>query len=153
LTAEAGTPFQLANGLKGYSQGIGLAYKVQALSWWRLQGAYTLLDFNLRTKNGSSDISTEQSTEGSSPQHIVVLHSLMSLPCDIEFDPMVRYVSALPAQKTREYIELDVRVAWKPVSRLELSVVGQNLVHARHHEFGRTYELQRGVYGKVSWTW
>src|SRR2546427_12775310 len=33
------------------------------------------------------------------------------------------------------YGELDLRVAWQPVGALELSLVGQNLLHARHAEF------------------
>jgi iron complex outermembrane recepter protein len=153
LTVEPGTTFLLSNGLKGYSQGFGMGYTIQALSWWRLRGTYSLTDLNLHTKEGNLDTSTERTTENSSPQHVAVLHSLMSLPGDIEFDPMVRYVSALPAQNTPEYGELDVRIAWRPVTRLELSVVGQNLLHERHPEYGRNFEIQRGVYGKVSWTW
>jgi iron complex outermembrane recepter protein len=153
LSLEPGTPIRLANGMKGYSQGIGLSTTAQALSWWRLRVAYTLLDLNLRRKNGSGDPVTEAGTEGASPQHIVVLHSLMNLPGNVEVDPLVRYVSALPAQNTPEYKEMDLRIAWKPVSGLEVSVVGQNLFHRRHREFGQAFEVQRGVYGKVSWSW
>jgi iron complex outermembrane receptor protein len=38
--------------------------------------------------------------------------------------------------------------------QLELSVVGQNLLHDRHAEFGPPEargEIERGVYGKIAW--
>jgi iron complex outermembrane receptor protein len=53
------------------------------------------------------------------------------------------------------YFELDVRVAWRPVKNLELSVVGQNLLHDHHPEYGfpspTREEIGRSVYGKMSW--
>jgi iron complex outermembrane receptor protein len=53
------------------------------------------------------------------------------------------------------YFELDVRLAWHPTKNLELSVVGQNLLHDRHPEYGypdaTREEIKRSVYGKVTW--
>jgi iron complex outermembrane receptor protein len=49
---------------------------------------------------------------------------------------------------------LDERFGWEPTPDLELSVVGQNLLHDRHPEFGPSStrkEIERGVYGKVVW--
>jgi iron complex outermembrane receptor protein len=149
----SGTPLLFRNALKGYSEGVELATDVQALSWWRFRGSYSLVDLNLRTQAGSTDTTTEPSTEGSSPRHQMMLHSLLSLPHHTELDPVVRYVSSLPAQNTPDYMELDIRAAWRPAQNLELSLVGQNLLHSHHPEFGQTSELERGVYGKVTWTW
>jgi iron complex outermembrane receptor protein len=52
------------------------------------------------------------------------------------------------------YAEADVRLGWQPVENWELSVVGQNLLHARHPEFnppGSRLELQRAIFAKASW--
>ncbi|MBI2948043.1 MAG: hypothetical protein HYY23_10365 [Verrucomicrobia bacterium] len=52
--------------------------------------------------------------------------------------------------------ELDARLAWKPTSNCELSVVGRNLLDAHHQEFSpflffsRNVEVDRAVYAKVS---
>jgi iron complex outermembrane receptor protein len=49
---------------------------------------------------------------------------------------------------------VDVRLAWRPVSSLEFSIVGQNLLDNQHLEFATTasqVEIPRSVYGKVSW--
>jgi iron complex outermembrane receptor protein len=53
------------------------------------------------------------------------------------------------------YFELDTRLAWHAGERLELSIVGQNLLHNHHPEYGQPgpmrVEIQRSVYGKVAW--
>jgi iron complex outermembrane receptor protein len=153
LSIEPGVPFILDNGLKGYTQGFELASDVQVIRNWRLRGSYSYLDMHLRTQADSLDTTTVPSTEGSSPKHQVSLHSIMDLPHHTELDPVIRYVSALPAQHTPEYVEMDVRGAWRATSHLELALVGQNLLHSHHPEFGTTSELERGVYGKITWTW
>jgi iron complex outermembrane receptor protein len=62
-------------------------------------------------------------------------------------------VSALPAQTVPSYTSLDVRLGWRPLPRLELSLVGQNLLDPRHREFGGGVEIERGVYAKAAWGW
>ena len=65
-----------------------------------------------------------------------------------------RYVSEIANQNVPGYCELDVRLAWQPRPNLELSIVGRNLLHDRHAEFGvpaTRQEVERGVYGKVTW--
>ncbi len=153
LAVEPGTPLLFSNNLKGYSEGLELAADAQALEWWRLRGTYSLLDLNLRTKAASQDTTTEPTTEGSSPRHQVGLHSLMNFSHHTELDPVLRYVSGLPAQHTPAYMELDVRCAWRPSSHWMLELVGQNLLHSHHPEFTTASEIQRGIYGKATWEW
>ncbi len=57
-----------------------------------------------------------------------------------------------------QYIALDARLAWRPRQNLEIAVVGQNLLDLHHPESGTStalraplVEIQRGVYGKVTW--
>jgi len=44
---------------------------------------------------------------------------------------------------------------WRPARRLELSVVGQNLLHPSHPEFGppgpTREQIQRALFAKVAW--
>jgi len=54
---------------------------------------------------------------------------------------------------------MDLRLAWRPRKRLELAVVGQNLLQESHREFPGNItaspvlstEVPRGVYGTVTW--
>ncbi len=51
---------------------------------------------------------------------------------------------------------MDARLAWRPMTGVELSVVGQNLIEQRHIETVSDqtvirHEMERTVYGKVTW--
>ena len=79
----------------------------------------------------------------------------MDLPCHLELDAGIRYVDTLAAPNVPSYIGLDLRLSWKPLKNLELAVVGQNLLDNRHPEFGaptNRQEIERSVYGKISWS-
>jgi iron complex outermembrane receptor protein len=72
----------------------------------------------------------------------------------LSLDGTFRYVSDIVNQQVPEYGELDLRLGWKPAPRLELSVVGQNLLHDHHVEFGTPgahSEIKRGAYGSFEW--
>jgi iron complex outermembrane receptor protein len=49
---------------------------------------------------------------------------------------------------------MDARLAWHVGKHWEFSVVGQNLVHNRHLEYGAApeEEIARSVYGKIAFS-
>jgi iron complex outermembrane receptor protein len=149
-------PIILENLLHGETYGIEAAPTWQVCDWWRLQPAYTLLKMHLGKDPGSTDPTSVSTIEGESPQQQFSLRSSMDLPQNISFDLAVRYVDRLPAFNINSYVALDVRVAWRPVKQLELSVVGQNL-GSPHAEFNPTFistqqtDVRPSVYGKVTW--
>jgi hypothetical protein len=53
------------------------------------------------------------------------------------------------------YFELESRFAWHATDRLELSLVGQNLLHDHHPEYGfpdpTRPQIERSGYGKFTW--
>jgi iron complex outermembrane receptor protein len=53
------------------------------------------------------------------------------------------------------YIELEARLAWQISASLQLAVVGQNLLHERHPEYGfpsaTRAEVERNVLGRLVW--
>jgi iron complex outermembrane receptor protein len=153
-TVEPGPPQVIANGLKAETWGAELRTSWQATPWWRLHAGYAYFDKQLRLDPDSLDPS-EGGNEGNDPRSRFVLRSLMDLPGGFELDGTVRYVARLPAPAVPAYTELDLRLGWQASDRLELSLVGQNLLHARHPEFGAPspfrQEIERGAYGKVIW--
>lgn len=95
---------------------------------------------------------TEDTTAPPSSLKQLSLEQLM----DIEVTSVSRHPERLAATNLDpSYPEMDVRLGWRPVQGLELSIVGQNLLHGRHAEYGfpspARPEIQRGVYGKVVW--
>jgi iron complex outermembrane receptor protein len=81
----------------------------------------------------------------------------MTLPGNLEFDLVWRYVDSLSSQRVGSYFNLDARLGWHPNRNLEIAVVGQNLLEDHHPEFGGGSggftEVERSVYGKMTWRW
>ena len=82
----------------------------------------------------------------------------MNLTAGFELDWMFRAISELPApsQRIPGYATSDVRLGRTFRKHVALALVGQNLHQPHHPEFasgGTVSELQRSVYGDVTWRW
>lgn len=153
-------PFFFQNNLEGQTYGFELSASYQLLDWWRLHGGYDLLKEDLRIKPGKADINNALN-ETADPQQQFSIRSTMDLPENITFDTTLRWVDVLHNNNgatvgtVPSYFELDARLAWRPVKSLEVSIVGQNLLHDQHPEYGfpgpAREEIVRSVYGKISW--
>ena len=134
----------LANRLNAETWGAELRASWQAAPWWRLHAAYAYFDKQLSLDPGSTALSGGRN-EGNDPRSRLVLRSLIDLPGGFELDGTARYVARLPSPVVPAYTELDLRLGWNASDRLEVSLVGQNLLHARHPEFGAPSPLRREV--------
>ena len=159
--ADSDPPYLVAlavidNRMNSSIYGAELAVDVQAGKNWRLRAAHTLLNIDIDIDEGSAYFAGQE-WEGVSPRHQLSLRSLLDLPCGLEFDLWGRYVGALPDIDMDGYLSLDARLGWKLSDRLELSIVGQNLLEARHAEFRAPHgptlntDVQRGAYGVFRW--
>jgi iron complex outermembrane receptor protein len=154
-------PLFFENNLHGETYGIELDLNWQILDWWRLRFGYTFLEEDIRVKPGKFDFNNALN-ETADPKNQFSVRSAMDLPGNVELDAALRRVDRLPANNAGvvEYVpgytELNVRLGWRPVESLELSVVGQNLLHDSHPEFGLAgpfrHEIERSVYGRIVWT-
>jgi iron complex outermembrane receptor protein len=128
--------------------------------WWHLHASFNLLRQHLRVKAGQVDLNSARN-ETADPEHQLALRSSMDLPRDWFLDLAFRWVDDLAinnggaAATVPAYSELDVRLAWRPAPRVELSLVGRNLLHDRHPEYGAPgparLEIARNLHGKISW--
>jgi len=153
VNPPAAFPVVLGNGQKGESYGAELTADYRVTDWLQLHGGYTALKVQIHPKADSTDRSFG-SGESHDPNHQFFLRSSLELPWHFEFDASFRYVTGIANQDVPAYPELDLRLAWKPIESLELSIVGQNLLHDHHPEFGALssrQEIERSVYGKVTW--
>jgi iron complex outermembrane receptor protein len=145
-------PILFGNLLKAKTYGAELSAGAQPLDRWRVSAAYAFLRIIVRPREPTPGL-TPDTSEGSSPRHQVQVRSAFDLPKRTSFDVSFRYVSELPAQRVPSYTSLDARVSWRPVPRLQLEVVGQNLLDPHHPEFGGGVEIKRGAYARASWGW
>ena len=152
-TPPAGIPLVLENKLRGQTYGVEISAKYQMLAWWRLSANYSHLWEYLQLEPGSND-PTKGHNEGNDAPNLFGLRSAMDLPQHITLDCDLRYVDALPHPGVPAYMTMDVRLGWRPTQRLEVAVVGQNLLQDRHREWGpkspTAPEVQRGIYGELT---
>ena len=149
----AASPVVIANGQEGESYGAELAADYQVTGRWRLRAGYTELRVHVWAQPTSTDMS-RGSAESHTPDRQFAVRSVAALPAHLSLDGTFRYVGEIANQQVPAYGELDMRVAWQPAPMLELSVVGQNLLHDHHVEFGTPSarrQIERGVYGAVAW--
>lgn len=152
-------PFFFQNNLEGETYGFEFSGTYQALSWWRLRAGYNLLKEDIHVKPGKTDLNNALNETGD-PEQQWSLHSSMDLPRNVELDAGLRWVDVVHNNNNGtvgtvpSYSELDVRLAWHPTEKIELSIVGQNLLHDHHPEFGAPgpdrEQIVRSVYGKIT---
>jgi len=146
-------PVVASSGLRGQSSGAELTADWRATPGWRLRAGWTELRVHSEPQPGYLDRGTRDSIVRD-PNRQMSLRSLLDLSAQWDCDADLRYVAPIKHQSVPGYTELDLRLGWRPAPGWELSLLGQNLLHAQHAEFntpGTRRELQRGVYGKASW--
>jgi len=138
------------------SYGLELASDYAMLPGWKWKLAYTWMGLDENGKH-LNVVHPRLRYDGTQPHHMISLRSSMDLRDDVELDLWLRYAGSVnpTGRPLPPYLTMDVRLGWQVTSRLELSLVGRNLLDDRHPEFSNDFylpvqsELERGVYGKV----
>jgi iron complex outermembrane receptor protein len=153
-------PLRIVNDLEGRTWGLEAAGTLQLTDEWTVSAGYNLLKERLHVEPGRIDYSAALN-ETADPQQQFSLRSALTLPRRVELDAALRWVDTLHnnsgpiAGTVPDYMELEARLAWHPTERLELALVGRNLLHDHHPEYGfpnpRRLEVERSVYGRLTW--
>jgi iron complex outermembrane receptor protein len=135
----------------------------QALDVWSLTASYSALSMRINSDALSAvGGHVGDAVAGLSPRNQVKVRSRLDLPQNVTLDASLYFVGRLKegmafganqSPDADAYTRLDVRLGWKPLTNLEVSVVGQNLLRARHEEFVSYYgntEMERSVYACVA---
>jgi iron complex outermembrane receptor protein len=137
----------LRNNEKGETCGAELAADWRVMDFWRLAGAYSYI-------HASRDAGQKP------PAHQVSLRSQWDISKSVEFDLWGRYADRsedfmqLPIAA---YLTMDVRLGWRPMRNLELSLAGRNLLHNKVQEYRPEFlstqpsATGREITGKVTW--
>src|SRR2546425_727732 len=150
----AATPIAIGNRQAGESYGAELTAADRVSDRWRLRAGYTELRVHIWPNPGSTDRSRGAS-ESHTPDRQFFLWSSVDLPADLRLDAGLRAIDDISNQQVPAYAELNAKLSWQPMTNVDLSLVGQNLLHDRHVEFGAPgptrREIERGVYGALAW--
>ena len=153
VNPPAPTPVVFGNGQDGESYGVEWTAESWLTSGWRVSAGYTELRIHIWPNPGSTD-TTRGATESHTPDRQVFLHSSLDLPAHLRLDGRFRAISHIANQQVPAYAELNAQLTWQPTATLDLSIVGQHLLHRRHAEFGALAmrrDIERGVYGLIEW--
>jgi iron complex outermembrane receptor protein len=170
LTVEPGTPYyssetnprlvipeQFANLSHASSYGAEIAADWNVTSRWRISPGYSLLHIDVGLDRSSRDIQTASAPDDSAPEQQFQVRSQLNVMRNTELDSSLFYVTSLRGVfTTPAYARFDTRIARRFGEFVEVSIVGQNLLTARHAEFSDTSGLvhtlvSRSVFGKVTW--
>src|SRR2546422_849394 len=154
LHPPAADTLVIGNGQDGESFGAELTAEYWLTNRWRVRAGYTELRVHVWPNPGSTDRSGGAS-ESHTPDRQFFLNSSVDLPADLSFDAGLRAIADISNQQVPGYAELNARLSWQPMPTLDLSLVGQSLLHRLHVEFGAPgparREIERGVYGAIAW--
>ena len=155
VNPPAPVPLVIGNGQDGESYGAEVTAEYWLTSRWRVHAGYTELRVHVWPDPGSTDKS-RGATESQVPDRQFLLQSWLDLPAHLGLAAGFRAIDDINNQLVPAYAELTATLTWRPTSHLDLSLVGQNLLHDQHREFGAATspsrrDIQRGVYGAVAW--
>jgi iron complex outermembrane receptor protein len=155
LRSGTAIPVELENRIEGTISGVEAWAEYKPLDFWVLSAGVTWLDEDLRLEEGSTDpVGVDNPTLRNDPHYFGSLRSRFDLPRNVQVDLDFRRVGALSEPALEAYSELNVRVAWLPTDSLEFAILGRNLLHDRHSEFGDAVSrssIERDVVGEVRW--
>ena len=145
--------FYFANDLAANTYGFEISGNVMVDDWWRLRGGATYLikDFSVKSDNV---VDGSELIEGIDPKSQFIVHSIMDLTKNLQFDVLARFIDKLPAlaitqtPEVDSYITLNARIAYE-LNKIMFSIAGQNLLEKSNTEFGRL-QIPRSVYAKIS---
>src|SRR5882724_895038 len=148
-------PFVAGNKMSGGTYGVELFADWKVVPKWRLVGSYSYLQMDIH-KNADSQDPTPDNPNGSSPRHQWYLRSSIDLPKHFDQDTTLRFVDNLPSLNLPNYYSLDAHLGWRPVTSLELSIGGQNLLNNWHFEFMPDFVnasptvVKRSIFGSIT---
>lgn len=149
----------IRNFMDGDTYGGEVSLRWQPTADWRLELGYSYLTADLTlTSRATGNPNQPAYLEGLAPRNQLSVRAGVDVMDNLELDATTRYVDELTTLGFDDYVELDLGATWYPVPSLELSLVGQNLLHDHHPEqdfafsgTGMYTEVERRAYGKATW--
>ncbi|MEA2011889.1 MAG: TonB-dependent receptor [Verrucomicrobiota bacterium] len=148
------------NQMSGEAYGTELSIQCRLLDWWRLKFSYAYMQMCLHPDSGSNDNFTEL-FENDIPSNTANIISEMDLYGNTQLNIFLNYVDEIDEIQGIDidnYINLDIKLAWKPTENLEISLTGYNLLDKSRYEYGPSLlmlteptEVERSVFLQLTW--
>ncbi|WP_018294169.1 TonB-dependent receptor plug domain-containing protein [Mariprofundus ferrooxydans] len=153
-------PEYLTNVLNGEGDGFEANFRYNPWQWLTLKGSYTYLHqvyTDYPVKDGET-IWTVRSNKGQDPANRFHLGVGVNPIKGVEFDTNLYFTGPFREGDIHGYHRLDMRLAWKPVEYLEVSLVGQDMLQASYQSntdsiVGYAARIPQRYYAQVTYTY
>jgi iron complex outermembrane recepter protein len=151
-------PVQNENQNAGTTNGVEAFVTYSPTAASRISASYSHLRMHL--EKAGEDLNGGVQIAAATPRHQFGFRSSFDLPSRFQFDSLLRAVGAVTlrrgtgTERIPSYAELDARLAWLGWRRAEIAIVGRNLLHGSHPEFGvpaTRSEVERSVQARFAW--
>jgi len=139
----------------GYGEAYGLEIEAKYTPYknWLLIANYSLVELDFHLDENSND-TTLDGEEDQTPEQQINLLSRYNFTKNLELDLNLSFVDELPDYDIDEQIRFDMRLGWKPIENMSLSLVGQNMFGSSSVEFdpflfGSKSEVDKSYYLKM----
>ena len=139
------------NNMDAETYGMEISVNWNVTDYWKIVAGYTYLQTQFHLDESSNDISSEDISEKKDPHSQAQIRSYLNLPHNLEFDTALYYVDNVSLDNIPSYIRFDTRLGWRPTKDIDMSIVLQNAFDNQHPEWDIDYEIQRSVFGKITW--
>ncbi|QVM85739.1 TonB-dependent receptor plug domain-containing protein [Novosphingobium decolorationis] len=140
-------PYPLGLGLALDVKGIGRAktwggeasLSGRIMPWWKVRLNYSHFDFHVPTDPQSGSPYLMIFPLEGSPRHQVSLSNSVDIGSFFSVDSQLRHVSRLAQGPVPAYTALDLKATYRLPNGAELSLIGNDLLQARHVEFTQPF--------------
>ena len=126
------TQYTLVNGLDANTHGVEFWGSMQLLDQWKVKAGATFVDEDFEYRENAGPF---LNMNENAPVTQFSVQSQYDLTPSLELDFYYRYVGQLAYSDVPSSDFLDVRLAWWPVSDIELSIKGTNLLSSHQIEY------------------
>lgn len=126
------TQYTLVNGLDANTHGVEFWGSMQLLDQWKVKAGATFVDEDFKYRENAGPF---LNMNENAPVTQFSVQSQYDLTPSLELDFYYRYVGQLAYSDVPSSDFLDVRLAWWPVSDIELSIKGTNLLSSHQIEY------------------
>jgi iron complex outermembrane receptor protein len=139
--------------MKGRATGVEVSTDWQATRRWRLRNSYAFLDKDIEARTARQ----AENAELGDPRHQLTHWSSLDLSSALEADIILRYVDELPVQGVDAYLDLDLRLGWRPRQAVRLSLGGRSLLDGGRREYLSGFQnvlptrVERVLYVDATW--
>ena len=149
-------PIKFANNLSSEAYGFEMGVNLNLTKRWRVNTGMSWIRILTSIDSTAFEFGFE-SAIGEAPRYQIHLRSSLNLQDNLGLDAAIYHVDRLRIQDISSYTRLDLRLWWRPVKSLDLSIGVQNLLDRDHVEFSidesgvQSTRVQRSMYGKLTW--